>query len=77
MPNSSASDVMFLPFGSLTGVIPLDAVRPGRVLGDLNSVLAGSGRRGSELQQKVHAVIDPMPLVPRSRRPLEKEDGGI
>lgn len=77
MPNSSATDVVFLPFGSLTGVIPIDAVRQERVLGDLSNVLSGEGRRATEIQQQIHSVIDPVPIVPRSRRLPENGGGGI
>lgn len=67
MPPSSASVVVFLPFGSLTGVIPIDAVPQGRVLGDFNNVLAGSSQSASRIQQQIHSVIDPAPPRPRSR----------
>jgi hypothetical protein len=39
MPISSASAAVFLPFGSLTGVVPVDAVPQARVLGDFGSVI--------------------------------------
>ena len=45
MPDSSASAVMLLPFGSLTGVIPIDAVPQRRVLGDFSGVLGGPDSR--------------------------------
>jgi hypothetical protein len=48
MPDSSASAVMLLPFGSLTGVIPIDAVPQRRVLGDFSGVLGGSDSRLAE-----------------------------
>ena len=72
----SSSPVMFLPFGSLTGVIPVDSVSRGRVIGDFGTVLAD--RRNSDIQQQIHSVIEPIPTVPRSRRPsLPSGDGGI
>lgn len=70
MPHSSSSAVKFLPFGSLTGVIPIDAVPQGRVVGDFSSVLAGSSQRMSETQRQIHSEINPIPLVPRGRRPF-------
>lgn len=69
MRHSPSSAVLYLPFGSLTGVIPVDAVQKGRMLGDFSSVFAGSGQHVSEIQQQIHSVIDPIPHVPRSRRP--------
>lgn len=78
MRHSSSSAALFLPFGSLTGVIPTDAVGRGRMLGDFDSVLSGSARRGSEIQQQIHSVIDPFPHVTRGRRPSDPSgDGGI
>ena len=71
MRQSSPSASLLLPFGSLTGVIPIDAVRQERVLGDLSSILSRSGRPASEIQQQIHSVIGPEPTVPRSRRPSE------
>jgi hypothetical protein len=58
MRDSSPSAVL-LPFGSLTGIIPVDAVPRGRVLGDASSVIAGSHRPPSELQRQIHSLIDP------------------
>ena len=44
MPKSSASSVLFLPFGALTGVIPTDSVQRVRVIGDFSRVI-GCDRR--------------------------------
>ena len=53
---------MVLPFGSLTGVIPIDTVPQGRVLEDPSIILAGSGeQRPSEFQRQLHSLIDPRP----------------
>ena len=76
MRHSSSSAVLFLPFGSLTGVIPIDAVPRERTLGGFGSVLAGSGQRVTEIQQQIHSAIDPGPVVPRSRRPSLPSGGG-
>ncbi len=46
MPHSSA--FVLLPFGSLTGVVPIDSIQQGRVLGDFSNVLAGLSHRNSE-----------------------------
>ena len=59
MKSSSPSDGLLLPFGSLTGIIPVDAVGRGRVVGDFGTVLAGSCRRPSEIQRQIHSLIDP------------------
>jgi hypothetical protein len=68
VPPSSASASLLLPFGSLMGTIPIDSVERGRVLGDFGSVLAGPGRRPSDIQQQIHSVIDFGPPAPRGRR---------
>ncbi len=39
MRQSSSSTSLLLPFGSLMGVIPTDAVSRGRVIGDFSSAL--------------------------------------
>lgn len=44
MPNSSAKADLLLPFGSLTGVIPLDSIHYKRVLGDFSSVIGSDPR---------------------------------
>lgn len=54
MPHSSASDAVYLPFGSLTGVIPTDSVQR-----DVNA--AGPGQRASQIQRQLHSLIDPRP----------------
>ena len=76
MPLSSASAVVFLPFGSLTGIIPVDSVQRVRVLGDFSSVL-GCDRRAAA----THSIpwsVDPIPAVQRDRRPSARAgDGGI
>ena len=69
MANSSASTCLLLPFGALTGVIPVDAVSRGRVLGDFSRALGDPAQRASEIQRQIHSVIGPEPIVPRSRRP--------
>lgn len=46
MPPSSA--FVLLPFGSLTGVIPVDSISRGRVLGDFSNALAGPSHGNSE-----------------------------
>ena len=77
MRHSSSSAALFLPFGSLTGVIPTDAIGRGRKLGDFSSVLAGTAERMSKVQQQIHSVIDPIPQVSRGRRPSNPSgDGG-
>ena len=76
MPGSSASASVLLPFGSLMGTIPVDSAQ-GRVIDDFDTVLAKSGQRKSDIQRQIHSVIDPVPVVPRSRRPsLPSGDGG-
>ena len=71
MANSSASTCLLLPFGALTGVVPVDSVSRGRVLGDFSSVRPGTAMRPTEVQQQIHSVIDPEPILPRCRRPSE------
>lgn len=66
---------MFLPFGSLTGVVPVDAVSRGRVLGEFGRVIDDSWRP-SQIQQQIHSVIEPgCTASPPAPRP--KGDGGI
>src|SRR5262245_21966452 len=72
MRDSSSSAVLFLPFGSLTGVIPVDTVSRERIVGDFSSVLTGTGERMSKIQQKIHSVIDPIPDAQSCRRPLHR-----
>ena len=69
MASSSAPNCLLLPFGALTGVIPIDAVSRSGMLGDTSSILPGNGQRASKIQQQIHSVIDPIPHVPRGRRP--------
>jgi len=73
MPNPSVSDIVFLPFGSLTGVIPIDAVPQGRVLGDFGSVVAGQDHRPAE---RVAEVAQSYPAGARWSPSLEKGDSG-
>ena len=73
MANSSASTCLLLPFGALTGVIPVDAVSRGRVPGEFGSTFPGTALRATEIQQQIHSVIGPEPIVPRCRRPSEYE----
>lgn len=54
----SSSTTVFLPFGALTGVIPVDSIARERTLGDFSSVL--SGRPMSEVQRQFHSVIHPV-----------------
>jgi len=75
MPNPSVSDIVFLPFGSLTGVIPIDAVPQGRVLGDFGSVVAGQDHRPAE--RRVAVVAQSYPACARWSPSLEKGDSGI
>jgi len=76
MPQSTASACLLLPFGALMGGVPVDSVERGRVLGNFGSVLAGTGERVSEIQQQIHSVINPIPDVPRCRRPSDRAGGG-
>ncbi|HVF36668.1 MAG TPA: hypothetical protein VNA29_01845 [Sphingomicrobium sp.] len=71
MPHSSAP-ALLLPFGSLTGVIPIDVVPEARVLGDLSIVLGCDGQRMSQLQKQLHSVIAPVP--PASRGELHRDE---
>jgi len=64
MQNSSASAVLLLPFGALTGVIPIDSVQRERVLGDFSNILAGLDNRlvepvvGDPFGSAVSAIVD-------------------
>jgi len=71
MANSSESSCLLLPFGALTGVIPVDALSRGRVLGEFSNAVGGPAGRASELQRQIHSAIGPEPIVPRGRRPSE------
>jgi hypothetical protein len=76
MPHSSASAVVFLPFGSLTGVIPIDSVQRVRVRGDFSSVI-GCDRHGAA-PHSIPWSVDPIPAVQRGRCPSARAgDGGI
>ena len=78
MPNSSASASVLLPFGSLMGAIPVDSLQRERVLGDFESILSGSGRRPSEIQQQIHSAILPGSAHTELSPSLKpRRDGGI
>lgn len=77
MPNSSASAV-FLPFGSLMGIIPVDAVprQRVRVLGDFSNVIGCDRRAPAFHAIPVSAGHDPACTAsPPSLVP--SGDGGI
>ncbi len=65
MPNSSRSTDLLLPFGSLTGVIPVDVMPQWSVLRDFGSDIAGSGQC---IQRQIHPAIVPAASAPRGRR---------
>ena len=68
MGSTPSSTSLFLPFGSLTGLIPVDAVGGRRVLGDFANVLEASAQRASDIQQRIHSAIDPFAPAVRGRR---------
>ena len=77
MGHSSSSDVVYLPFGSLTGVIPVDVVQPDRKLGEFSSVIGSTYRIASDVQNQIHSAINPVTPVTRDRRPCPSGGGGI
>jgi len=77
MGQSSSSAVTFLPFGSLTGVVPIDAVPLGRKLGEFSSVLAVGGQRPTDVQQQIHSLINPVSSAPRCPAMSSEPDIGV
>lgn len=45
MPDSPVSTVLLLPFGSLTGIVPVDAIPREREIRDVSNFLASSNSR--------------------------------
>ncbi len=76
MSHSSASAVVFLPFGSLTGLVPIDSVQRTRVLGDFSTIIGADRHLAMSHAIPVTAGSDPAcsawpPSLPPSG------DGGI
>jgi hypothetical protein len=59
MSNSSAKADLLLPFGSLTGLIPIDSIRHKRVLGDFSSVIGTEPQLARPRPKPVHAGSEP------------------
>lgn len=59
MSNSSAKADLFLPFGSLTGLIPIDSIRHKRVLGDFSNVIGTEPQLARPRPKPAHAGSEP------------------
>lgn len=81
MPDSSTSAVAFLPFGALMGVVPIDAMPQGRVLGEFGGILTGANHSSSKNRGAVQYSGRPEPVCAACAAwppsPGARADGGI
>jgi hypothetical protein len=75
MRGSSPQAGLLLPFGSLTGIIPVDALSRGRVLGDFSKTIDRD--RSIAGRPATPVVAGPYPACAAWPPSFREEDGGI